>query len=148
MFPTLNSTYSKPMRLIQYHCNDQKGICHAHREVDYIFSNTAFVLCVIDSAYRRHKMEERAADIFINKCVEEGYFSNSVDYTFRVGDLQFLDVFLNNDVSFDVMITDADKQPIVAAVKVQWFAPYPLISNLFGTSYPQLSIHTGQCFEK
>ena len=107
-----------------------------------------FVLCVIDSAYRRHKMEKRAADFFINKCVEEGYFSNSVDYTFRVGDLQFLDVFLNNDVSFDKMITDADKQPIIVAVNVQWFARYPRISNLFTASYPQPSLHTGDCFEK
>ena len=107
-----------------------------------------FVLCVIDSAYRRHKMEKRAAGFFINGCVEAGHFKNEKDYVFRAGDLQFLDVFLNNDVSFDVMITDADKQPIVAAVNVQWFAPYPLISNLFSTSYPNLSIHTGHCFEK
>lgn len=107
-----------------------------------------FVLCVIDSAYRRHKMEKAAAGFFINECVKAGHFKNEKDYIFRAGDLQFLDVFLNNDVSFDVMITDADKQPIVGAVNVRWFAPYPLMSNLFGTSYSNLSIHTGQCFEK
>ena len=52
-----------------------------------------FVLCVIASAYRRHKMEKRAAGFFLNKCVEEGHFKNEKDYVFRVGVLQFLDVF-------------------------------------------------------
>jgi len=55
---------------------------------------------------------------------------------------------LNNDVSFDKMITDADKQSIIVAVNVQWFARYPRISNLFTASYPQPSLHTGDCFEK
>jgi len=46
------------------------------------------------------------------------------------------------------MITDADKQPIIFAVNVQWFARYPRISNLFTAFYPQPSLHTGDCFEK
>ena len=29
--------FTAQMCLIQYHCNDQKGICHAHREVAYVF---------------------------------------------------------------------------------------------------------------
>ena len=55
---------------------------------------------------------------------------------------------MNNDVSFDVMITDADKQPIVGAVNVRWFAPYPLMSNLFGSASADRSMQTGKCFEK
>ena len=38
-------------------------------------------------------MEKRAAGFFGNKCVEEGHFKNEKDYGFRVGVLQFLDVF-------------------------------------------------------